>query len=443
MSGSAFMSYSRDDSAFALRLAQDLKAAGATVWLDQLDIKAGTSWDNAIEDALNAATHMLIILSPASSRSSNVRNEISYAMEQGKIVIPVLYTECTVPLQLQRSQRIDFRADYARGLTTLVHQLQGAPSAPLPKIPDRTLDHPQRTDDTLTASAPSFAHPHHRPPLQQLHPPHSSTPLPPRSWWTNPGLPIGLATLVVIAAVASAAVWVHHGKDPVALYQKALVDSSLKDFAGAAALYQQACQLQNAKSCTALALLYETGNGVAKDPRYAAALYDKACHGGDFESCSALGKRYFTGDGVPRDLQQAFDFDQMACNAGDLAGCSQLGILYVRGEGVPRDPAKAMSLFKTACDGDDPAGCSALGKHYADGDLVPRDTRKAVIADGKACDAGHASACTRLGDLYRTGDGIGQDTEKAKLLYQKGCLAGDGKACDAWLNPAPTLASRQ
>src|SRR5580692_1451550 len=100
MSGSAFMSYSRDDSAFALRLAQDLKAAGAKVWLDQLDIKAGASWDNAIEDALSEATHILIILSPASTRSKNVRDEFCYAMDQGKTVIPVLHTECTVPLRL-------------------------------------------------------------------------------------------------------------------------------------------------------------------------------------------------------------------------------------------------------------------------------------------------------------------------------------------------------
>ena len=49
---SAFISYSRDDSEFALRLAQDLKAAAASVWLDQLDIRPGVMWDNAIEDAL-------------------------------------------------------------------------------------------------------------------------------------------------------------------------------------------------------------------------------------------------------------------------------------------------------------------------------------------------------------------------------------------------------
>ncbi len=120
----AFISYSRNDSEFALRLAQDLKTAGASVWLDQLDIQPGVPWDNAIETALSKSPVMLLVLSPDSARSDNVRNEISFALEEGKVIIPVLYMDCTVPLRLQRTQRIDFRADYAHGLTSLLAYLK-------------------------------------------------------------------------------------------------------------------------------------------------------------------------------------------------------------------------------------------------------------------------------------------------------------------------------
>jgi uncharacterized membrane protein len=120
----AFISYSRNDSEFALRLAQDLKTAGAAVWLDQLDIQPGVPWDNAIETALSKSPVMLLVLSPDSAKSDNVRNEISFALEEGKIIIPVLYMDCTVPLRLQRTQRIDFRADYAHGLTSLLAYLK-------------------------------------------------------------------------------------------------------------------------------------------------------------------------------------------------------------------------------------------------------------------------------------------------------------------------------
>jgi tetratricopeptide (TPR) repeat protein len=130
----AFFSYSRDDSDFALRLAQDLKSAGANVWLDQLDIEAGQEWDRAIEHGLTQAPKMLLILSPSSVKSKNVRNEISFALDDHKTIIPLLYRDCVVPLQLRRVQYIDFRTDYPRALKGLLKTL-GAEHEPEENVP--------------------------------------------------------------------------------------------------------------------------------------------------------------------------------------------------------------------------------------------------------------------------------------------------------------------
>ena len=118
-----FFSYSREDSGFALRLAEDLKAAGAVVWIDQLDIEPGQEWDNAIEYAVAQCPRMLLILSPASVKSKKVRNELAFALDEDKTIIPVLYQDCMVPLQLRRVQYIDFRTDHARGAETLLRAL--------------------------------------------------------------------------------------------------------------------------------------------------------------------------------------------------------------------------------------------------------------------------------------------------------------------------------
>jgi hypothetical protein len=115
----AFFSYCRDDSDFALRLAEDLKAERANVWIDQIDIEPGARWDRAVEDALNNCPRMLVIMSPASVRSENVRDEISFALRKQKVIIPVLYRDCDVPLRLERHQHIDFRTNYERGLKAL------------------------------------------------------------------------------------------------------------------------------------------------------------------------------------------------------------------------------------------------------------------------------------------------------------------------------------
>ena len=119
----SFFSYSRSDSNFVLKLAKDLRNAGADLWLDQLDIKAGSRWDASIEDALESASRLIVVLSPASVASNNVMDEVSYALESNKTVIPVLLSECKAPFRLKRLQHIDFTGDYQTALDQLLELL--------------------------------------------------------------------------------------------------------------------------------------------------------------------------------------------------------------------------------------------------------------------------------------------------------------------------------
>jgi formylglycine-generating enzyme required for sulfatase activity len=119
----AFVSYAREDADFALRLAADLKANGANVWLDKLDIRPGRQWDSEVEKALTACSELLVILSPTAVESRNVMDEVAFALEESKTVIPVMYRECRVPFRLRRLQYIDFKADYQLALKVLLHAL--------------------------------------------------------------------------------------------------------------------------------------------------------------------------------------------------------------------------------------------------------------------------------------------------------------------------------
>ena len=134
----AFFSYSRDDSSFVVRLARDLKAAGANVWLDQLDIIPGQRWDRAVEDALKNCPRLIVILSPTSVESTNVMNEVSFALEKQKTVIPVIYRDCVIPFRLRRLQYVDFKQVYAHGLEELLKVLspQQKPEQTTPAFPD-------------------------------------------------------------------------------------------------------------------------------------------------------------------------------------------------------------------------------------------------------------------------------------------------------------------
>jgi hypothetical protein len=120
-----FISYSRVDSAFALRLVGDLKQRGVEAWLDQLDIPAGVNWDNEIEAALDHAQTVVVILSSVSSKSENVKNEIGAALERGKQIVPIVVAKGAVPLIIQRLQREDFTGDYEAALAKLMRRLSG------------------------------------------------------------------------------------------------------------------------------------------------------------------------------------------------------------------------------------------------------------------------------------------------------------------------------
>lgn len=118
-----FFSYSRDNSEFVIELAKELREAGATIWLDQLDIKPGTRWDRSIEQALKSSNTLLIILSKSSVESHNVMDEVSYALEENRIVVPVLLEECDIPFRLRRLQYADFTGDHDTGIKTLIKAL--------------------------------------------------------------------------------------------------------------------------------------------------------------------------------------------------------------------------------------------------------------------------------------------------------------------------------
>lgn len=122
----SFISYSRTDADIVLRLCQDLRAAGTSIWLDKLDIRPGEDWDESIARALAECARMVIVLSPTSVASDNVLDEVGYALSKKKPIIPILLQDCEVPYRLSRIQYIDFRNSYDDGFKVLSLAMQGS-----------------------------------------------------------------------------------------------------------------------------------------------------------------------------------------------------------------------------------------------------------------------------------------------------------------------------
>lgn len=124
-SKSYFLSYSRADQEFALRFATDLRNRGIAMWVDQLDIRPSEHWDRAIERAVHDCHGLVVVLSPRSVESDNVADEISFAIDHKKPVLPVMIAKCRLPLRITRMQVIDATVSYERALDQCLDVLGG------------------------------------------------------------------------------------------------------------------------------------------------------------------------------------------------------------------------------------------------------------------------------------------------------------------------------
>ncbi|NJL94268.1 MAG: toll/interleukin-1 receptor domain-containing protein [Anaerolineae bacterium] len=143
-----FISYSRKNSAFAQQVAADLEHLGTDVFLDVDDIPAGKRWSDAIQQALDQALVMLVIVTEASMASENVADEWHYFLDNRKPIIPLRLEPSRMPFQLNRLQYVDFhQQDYAQAMQKVVRELHtlGVPVAGLP-APAPTHALPPRLD---------------------------------------------------------------------------------------------------------------------------------------------------------------------------------------------------------------------------------------------------------------------------------------------------------
>lgn len=161
-----FISYSRVNSEFVVRLAKDLKAAGYDVWLDQLDIQKGARWDDAIEAAVERSTTFMIVLAPESIESQNVKDELSYAIDSGKHILPVVIRPCKIPLRLRRFQYVDFTdkpyreslIDIKRLLSNTQRITKAAPEEPVFEVgePSPLVTGPLLARQTVSPAEPVY-----------------------------------------------------------------------------------------------------------------------------------------------------------------------------------------------------------------------------------------------------------------------------------------------
>lgn len=120
-----FISYSHADADFVDRLAMQLVGHGVNVWLDRWEINVGDSLITKVQDAIDGASALLVVLSKASVQSSWVTKEVNSGLmreldERKIVVLPVLVEDCRIPTFLREKFYADFTSNFDDGLRKIL-----------------------------------------------------------------------------------------------------------------------------------------------------------------------------------------------------------------------------------------------------------------------------------------------------------------------------------
>lgn len=122
-----FISYAREDGKqLALRLRDDLRAAGLSPWMDLAEIPGGDNWARTIERAIESCEVGLALCSHKSYHSNFCRAEQMRLSRKGKRIIPILVQkDADIPLTLEHLNYLDFSdsLSYSSSLRDLMSDL--------------------------------------------------------------------------------------------------------------------------------------------------------------------------------------------------------------------------------------------------------------------------------------------------------------------------------
>jgi len=127
--GHIFLSYSREDTATMQRVRDDLRAEGLQVWTDENLMPGSRNWQRDIENALDSAASLVVILTPHAKKSEWVSKELNYAESQDVRIFPILARgteKNAVPFGFITAQRVDIReeSNYASEIQKLVFTMR-------------------------------------------------------------------------------------------------------------------------------------------------------------------------------------------------------------------------------------------------------------------------------------------------------------------------------
>lgn len=132
MPGHIFISYHYDNGDFADNLRMKLKENGFDVWMSEAALNCGDNWRAEIDQAIEEASALILIMTPDAKASDYVTYEWAFAIGADVKVVPILLKKTELHPRLELLHYLDFTNRKARPWDDLIKALKEK-DAPRPK----------------------------------------------------------------------------------------------------------------------------------------------------------------------------------------------------------------------------------------------------------------------------------------------------------------------
>ncbi len=132
------------------------------------------------------------------------------------------------------------------------------------------------------------------------------------------------------------------------------------DYANAFSLFMELAGGGDTRAMFYVGLMYQMGEGVARDVNVAAKWFRRSADQGDDVAQFSLARMYQSGVGVPHAYSEALKWYGASAGQGNADAAYNIGLMYERGEGVIQDHVAARWWIQKAADLRSPDAMAAL-----------------------------------------------------------------------------------
>ena len=138
-----FISYSRQEVTFVDSFSRELEKRGIRNWVDFRNLVPGHPWQPQLDEAVQNADAILLVVSKASMSSGPVKDEWTKSLAAGRRIILILFEPCKLDPGLAGLEWVDFTKRFDRAIDRIITLLESPLQTVIAAVPEKKIHLPR------------------------------------------------------------------------------------------------------------------------------------------------------------------------------------------------------------------------------------------------------------------------------------------------------------